>query len=559
MRLSDSKEYDSSSLGTLVLVFICLPFFISCTSHSLKVKRASEINTFDVERFSEDLRGLMKPVDTTDTTHKIQSIAENVRYAYQLNDYAPFWISHDKASKAADTLLKELEDLRFDGLDPEKYHLSTLQQLKANLKSNGTGVELSHYIAFDTALTYSYLAAAHDLLLGCIVPSTADSLWYHPNDTSWQGPKSLADVGKYTSLNAYRSVFPTYGLLRQEYGRYLGLLNDSALNASIAALQGKTSISKHDSAEKAAVTNIIMTEVPWADTTSDDSTTGWAKMIGNYQYYVDLKPTGKLDKTTIEYLTTPPQHWADELKANMERVRWMEKKLSDLYVLVDVPLMHLFLRQDGANAMYMRVVVGKPIRQTPSLEATMANVVINPPWGVPPTILKKDVLPGITREGQKYLAEKGLAVYDHKGHKVNVKITAANYKKYIYKQDPGDDNALGYVKFNLPNKWDIYLHDTPHRGDFSKDYRALSSGCIRLQQPQQMAIYILSQLEKRDFDQARLDSLIQTHKTRWEVLKTKIPVHIVYLTAFEDTTGHHIRFVKDIYKRDSALVSLLNK
>jgi murein L,D-transpeptidase YcbB/YkuD len=237
----------------------------------------------------------------------------------------------------------------------------------------------------------------------------------------------------------------------------------------------------------------------------------------------------------------------------------MQKQFGNLYLVVDVPLMELFLRRDGVNVMHMRVVVGKPERQTPSLFATMANVVINPPWGVPPTILKNDVLPGVQKDGKNYLNKKGIKVYDRRGNIVKASsINAGNYKRFNYKQDPGDDNSLGYVKFNLPNPWDIYLHDTPHRTDFVKNYRALSSGCIRVQQPQEMAVYILSEIEKKYFTIGKLDTIISTEKTRWEVLKTKIPVHIAYLTAFEDTTGKHIQFTRDIYHRDDKLISLLN-
>ena len=177
---------------------------------------------------------------------------------------------------------------------------------------------------------------------------------------------------------------------------------------------------------------------------------------------------------------------------------------------------------------------------------------------MPPTILKQDVVPGFAKSGKKYLDQKGLKAYDKKGKVVNAsRLTAKNLKNYTYKQDAGDDNSLGYVKFNLPNPWDIYLHDTPHRGDFGKSFRALSSGCIRLQHPQEMAIFILSDLEGRNYTQGRMDTLIETHKTRWEVLKTKIPVHIAYLTAFEDTTGKHVQFTRDIYHRDDKLISAL--
>jgi murein L,D-transpeptidase YcbB/YkuD len=246
-----------------------------------------------------------------------------------------------------------------------------------------------------------------------------------------------------------------------------------------------------------------------------------------------------------------------KIKANLERIRWMHRDIGDFYVLVDVPLMELFLKRNGEDAMHMRVVVGRPERQTPSLNATMANVVINPSWGVPPTILKKDVLPGITKN-TNYLRKKGLKAYDRKGNVIDATlINGSNYRNYTYKQAPGDGNSLGYVKFNLPNPWDIYLHDTPHRNDFPLRYRAKSSGCIRVQKPKEMAVYILSQIEKLKFNEDTLEAMIKTHKTNWKILKNKIPVHIVYLTAYADTTGKHVRMISDIYKRDAKLESLL--
>ena len=282
------------------------------------------------------------------------------------------------------------------------------------------------------------------------------------------------------------------------------------------------------------------------------------QLILTYQSYNSLQKTGKLDSNTLAHLAMPADTFLEKLQANMERIRWMQKQFGDLYLVVDVPLMELFLVRGGAPVIHMRVVVGKPERQTPSLFATMANVVINPPWGVPPTILKEDVIPGLQKSGKKYLTQKGLKAYDRNGKVVPfAALNPHNYKKFTYKQDPGDDNSLGYVKFNLPNPWDIYLHDTPHRGDFGKRNRYLSSGCIRLQSPQEMAVYILSELEKKRYTPGRLDTIIGTHKTRWEVLTTKIPVHITYLTVYEDTTGKHIQFTRDIYGRDSKLISSL--
>jgi murein L,D-transpeptidase YcbB/YkuD len=337
------------------------------------------------------------------------------------------------------------------------------------------------------------------------------------------------------------------------------LEKDSTFNLNRRILKGHRSIGSNDSVILATLINLIKKELPdFSIDTLNDSMTVAEQFISAYQYRMHMRMTGTADSTLLNRICLPASFFSNKLKANMERLRWMQQNEDSLYIIVDVPLMELFFRKDNYNMMHMRVVVGKPERQTPSLMANMANVVINPSWGVPPTILKKDVLPGITKSGRKYLDKKGLKVYDRQGKHIDEgTITAKNYKRYIYKQSPGDDNSLGYVKFNLPNPYDIYLHDTPHRDDFGKRFRALSSGCIRVQEPREMAVFILEQLEKKRYTFQTLDSMIEEHKTRWEILKTKIPVHIVYLTNFEDSTMKYPRFLNDVYKRDSCLLSLL--
>ena len=507
--------------------------------------------------FSKQLKTIVLPVDTLNKK-VAKSLAADIWRTYEAGNYLPVWSREDYTpNDASEKLVNELEDMQMDGINPERYNLSAIKKLKERLDTNKHNT-LHDVITFDTMLTRSYLYAAKDLLMGEVLPRKADSLWFHVNDSVWNAPQLLAAAkGVYHSLDDFRSDVPTYTLLRNEYRRYYKLANDTAFNKALAAIHYQK---KPDSASLENIILVIKGEMPWVQTVENDTMKEEAQLIAAYQDYCSLKPTGKLDSITVGHLSVTPASYLQILGANMERVRWMQKQFGDLYLVVDVPLMELFLRRDGANAMHMRVVVGKPERQTPSLYATMANVVINPQWGVPPTILKKDVVPGFEKSGKKYLASKGLKAYDRKtGHLIQTSsLNIRNLRKYSYKQAPGDDNSLGYVKFNLPNPWDIYLHDTPHRTDFGRRDRFLSSGCIRLQQPREMAIYILAELEKKRYTEEKLDSIIETHKTRWELLKTKIPVHITYLTAFEDTTGKHIRFTRDIYNRDEKLISLLH-
>ncbi|HXS36621.1 MAG TPA: L,D-transpeptidase family protein [Flavipsychrobacter sp.] len=559
--MSITVGYGRKRVYVIILILSCFFLLESCNSGQQKgsgIKLFSSSGFVDKDAFSSQLQSVFKKWDTSN--HKDQSIADYMMHMYQQNQYKPVWVTNDGVRDAAATFLKELEDVRWDGLDPEHYHLSGLKKMQAQLHDD-KHPDINTVITFDTSLTISYLNVARDLLMGAVNPKKADTLWFQKNDTSWDGPHALLSLGsddKYVSLNDYRSLIPLYKMFRDEYKRYDSLQKNEQLISLIDRIQGIKRITHPDSASRNIITDVIKAEMPWASSEPNDSVSEFAQMVMTYQDYMNIKVSGRLDSFTIARLSAQPAQFATSLKANMERLRWMPREMGNTYIWVDVPLMELFFKREGNLVMHMRVVVGKVSRQTPSLSADMANIIINPSWGVPPTILKKDVLPGLAKS-KKYLHKKGLVAYDHSGHEIDAsEITATNYKRFVYKQAPGDENALGYVKFNLPNPWDIYLHDTPHRDDFVRRNRFLSSGCIRVQQPQEMALYILSDFEKMKFDQGKLDSMIQTHKSRWEVLKTKIPVHITYLTAFEDTTGNHVRFVRDIYNRDSVLISMLN-
>lgn len=534
----------------------CKLAFFSLLLVSFLFSGCDEINKkspsgFSDDPFSTELKAILKPAKTKKT------ISDYLRQTYDSDGYQPIWVKeHYRPTPASEKLIAELEEVKWDGFDLDEYNIGSLKLLKEKLDTTAKN-SITDAIAFDTALTHCYLVASRYLLLGKITPKSVDSLWYHVNDTTWNAPELLVNAkDKYPSLDDFRSRVPTYDLLRNEYKHYYTLAADSAF----LQLQSSIHYVKHPEKEmRENIYSVIKAKIPWLQTEPNDSMTEDEQLIIAYQKYAGLRSTGKLDSSTIADLAMQPSVYLQKLEANMERIRWMQQEFGSLYIIVDIPLMELFLRKDGTNMMHMNVVVGKEERQTPSLFARMANVVINPQWGVPPTILKNDVVPGFQKSGLKYLKKKGLHAYDRHGKMISSSsLNMKNLKRYTYKQAPGDDNSLGYVKFNLPNPWDIYLHDTPHRNDFEKRNRALSSGCIRLQHPQEMAVFILSQLEERkNFTSGRLDTIIETHKTRWEILKNKIPVHITYLTAFDDSTGKHIQFARDIYNRDEKLISVL--
>jgi murein L,D-transpeptidase YcbB/YkuD len=520
-----------------------------------KVISSSKGSLFTKEVFTQKLSASLYPVDTLDSMYRRKGLTMSNALAitYQRAGYQPLWVAENGVTEAAATLLTELGSLRSDGLNPEKYNYATLSTSLERLKKGDAGLDA--VIAFDTACTHSYLLASRHLLLGAVSPKVADDQWFHTNDTVWTGPQALYgplnQQAQYTSLDSYRPALPVYGLLRSDFERYNMLAKDASFKAA------KQQLAPKPAPGDSLVQAIIHKEIPW--TAAGDSLDAPAQLVRQFQEYNGLPPTGRTDSNTTRYLARQPDSVLQVLAANMERVRWLPREFEPEYVLVNIPLMELFYKKGNENAFNMRVVVGKPSRQTPALNANMANVVFSPPWGVPPTILKNDVLPGLTKRGGSYLARKGLRAYDRKGRQVNASIiNAKNYRSFAFRQPPGVRNALGEVKFNLPNKWDIYLHDTPHREDFPRHYRAKSSGCVRVERPRDFAEFILKDLEGRDFDQQIIDSIIQTRRTCSEQLSKKIPVHIVYLTAAEDASSGHIRLFTDIYHRDAKLIAALN-
>lgn len=228
-----------------------------------------------------------------------------------------------------------------------------------------------------------------------------------------------------------------------------------------------------------------------------------------------------------------------DVLANMERWRWLPADLGDRYIIVNVPEYRMRV-VDGARVTHeSRVIVGKPNTQTPVFSDMMEHIIVNPSWGIPPSILKNEILPKLAQD-PNYAARMGYQVY-RSGNSISVR------------QPPGERNALGLVKFIFPNEHAVYLHDTPNRTLFARDQRALSHGCVRVDQPFRLAEVLLS---AQGYDEAKLRSMVGSGE-RMIKLAQPIPVHLTYFTL---TTGENGEVVKiaDIYNYDVSMKTALN-
>ena len=268
-----------------------------------------------------------------------------------------------------------------------------------------------------------------------------------------------------------------------------------------------------------------------------------AEAVKKFQQQHDLASTGTLTPATVETLDgRQPDHVTDIILANMERWRWMPHQFPENYVVVNLPDFTLRVMHDDKLVWTTRIVIGKPEMPTPIMTADMKYITINPTWNVPPSIVHREYLPALAQD-PTVLARMGLRV-DYGPGGVHIW------------QPPGDKNALGRIRFNFPNKFLVYQHDTPDKYMFALDKRAFSHGCMRVQDPAHYAEVLLSLVRPNDgYTEDRIKRMFGPDETDIQ-FPTFIPVNLTYQTAFVDDAGK-LEFRDDVYGRDRALIAIL--
>ena len=276
-----------------------------------------------------------------------------------------------------------------------------------------------------------------------------------------------------------------------------------------------------------------------------------------FQQDAGLKPDGIVGGATLKQLNVPIGTRIDQLILNMERWRWLPKRFEPNYLLVNIPEYTLHVIEEGKEAFNMRVIVGKVLHETPVFSDKMEYVVLAPYWNVPFSIIDNE-LRGKLVANPNYLDRLDMEVVKGSGRKAVAidpstvdwaNVTQETFK-YTLRRRPGPKNDLGDVKFIFPNSNDIYLHDTPHDELFSQSARSFSHGCVRLAEPIKLATYLLR--NRPEWDQQTIADSIATRREKYITLKEKLPVYLVYFTAWADADGHP-HFRDDIYGLDKKL------
>ncbi|MFG1175286.1 L,D-transpeptidase [Erwiniaceae bacterium CAU 1747] len=275
--------------------------------------------------------------------------------------------------------------------------------------------------------------------------------------------------------------------------------------------------------------------------------------LKRFQRWQGLEADGLIGLRTREWLNVSPQLRASLLALNIQRLRLLPDDMHN-GIMVNIPNYSLAYYVNGNEILSSRVIVGRPDRKTPLMRSALNNVVLNPPWNVPTTLVRKDIVPKVKQDPNYLYKHNYTLLSGWSGESevidpsmINWSMVSANSFPYRIRQAPGPTNSLGRYKFNMPSSDAIYLHDTPNHGLFQRDIRALSSGCVRVNRASDLANLLLQDV---GWNNTRISSALKEGNTRFVSIRQRIPVNLYYLTAWVADDGQP-QFRTDIYNYDN--------
>jgi len=473
---------------------------------------------------------------------------------YGPRDFTPAWGPMDGGSERASILLQALAAAEAHGLEPAAYHLGAIQV-------RGAGSAVGWSVENELLLTDAFVRYATDLRSGRRPPGFKDADWGIPAQ-SFDAVSALTAVlrepGTWTTLLA--SLPPPsrdYGRLVDALRHYRAIATrgDWPLVPSGAPLRPGD-----DDARVAALRTRLAAEdervSPRIATRYDGQVEDGVR---RFQARHGLPADGIVGPATVRSLNVSAADRARQIALNLERWRWLPRDFGRHYVVVNIADAMLHVVLDGQTVLASRVVVGDVRHPTPVVRAEMDAIILNPRWGVPSSIAVAEILPRI-RENARYLAENHMVILERResdpfGLKIDWATIPSDPFPFRLQQQPGPDNPLGRIKFDIPNRFDVYLHDTPVRSLFVRPVRTASHGCVRVERANDLALHVLTDGTGR-WTKRRLEEAIASAGSPRIALARPLPVYILYWTAFADPDGA-VKFRDDVYGRDRRTADML--
>ncbi|MBN7812131.1 L,D-transpeptidase family protein [Algoriphagus sp. H41] len=494
--------------------------------------------------------------------------SELIHRFYADRNFEAVWSKSGVLLELAYEMRFEIRQSKFDGLLPSDYHLTmidayfqTFEGNKSAKKPNDTG----QLVDLELLLTDAFFLLSRDLELGKVDPTSLKGSWEIVRKSSRMSYLDLLNraVAEQEIRRNLERLYPKFSIYKK--GREVLRAMDERTKTDTLdwkPVKLDKSIKVGDSHAFIPVLRERLNYWGYAksDSARDSKRYDSAMFLGvqAFQLRNGMEPDGIIGKNTALGLNASPLMLFEKAAVNLERLRWLPDTVQNLeMILVNIANYQLDYVDKLDTLLSARVIVGKQYHESPIFTAEMSYIVFSPYWNIPPSIARKEIIPAV-RKNPNYLNQKNMDVVTFSGKQVDpasINWSARSFP-YMIRQKPGGSNSLGLVKFMFPNSHNVYIHDTPTRSLFAKEDRALSHGCIRIQNPAQFAQMLLK--DDPSWTPEKIDQAMHQTKEQIVSLPRKIPVVLLYLTFWADSKGQP-HFRQDIYDRDAEILEALRK
>jgi len=482
--------------------------------------------------------------------------------AYHTLGVRPLWVDSNGPTEQAKHIASALTSGTADGFNPDDYGVPKIEALW----ESRTAADLAR---LDMAITIGLLEYIHDMQQGRFAPKFKDpKLFAQAGGNSVFSPvKALTEARSSTDITLFlENLAPRHRHYR-ELKSALKHYRSIAENGGWPVFPSGETLHPNDSDPRVPALRDLLTKTgdlaKEIDSSQQVYDTELVEAIKRFQGRHSLEIDGIIGKNTTNVLIVPVEKRIQQILINMERWRWTKHELGSRYVLVDIAGFNLQGVVNDIPQLEMRVIVGKLHHATPVFSDAIKYIEFNPFWNITSSIARNEMLPEL-RKNKNYLETKHIRLFSNwqsDGKELAPEtinwdeVSRRQISRYKLRQDPGPWNALGVVKFVFPNKYSVYLHDTPGQELFKEENRAFSHGCIRLNKPRKLAEFLLA-FNNAGWTEEVINQVIEKKKRRVVRLVEPIPIHLVYQTAWVNKNGT-LHFSRDIYGRDKKLIEAL--
>lgn len=464
-----------------------------------------------------------------------------------------------------DQMLFSIRNVNADGLYPEDYHLSVIEALAHKIILSDSA-KIEDVAKLELLLTDSFLLLSTHLAGGKTDSETIDPKWKASRRIVRLDLEDFIDSTLHNNriIDGLQQLTPNhreYNNLKKALLKYRQISNEGGWeNFTTQLIKIEKDMRDGDIVllrKRLAITQGQIEFDPEDEELFDQN---MYEHVMLFQLRNGLAADGVVGRATIETMNIPVQDRIASIEANLERWRWLSDDLGDPYIKVNIANFELQVIEDDKMVFITNAIVGRKFRETPVFSSTLTYLVLNPDWTIPPTILTQDIIPSQIKN-PAYLANKNMKVLKFDGTEVdpssiNWEEAGSKGLPYMIKQVPGAYNALGRVKFIFPNKYNVYIHDTPDHNLFKRTDRSFSSGCVRINKPLELMALLMK--DNPAWTPLMIEKALDKGKTNTVRLSKPVRVHILYLTAWANDEGV-VYFNKDVYNRDQTLLAALRQ